>query len=223
MTTLITDSLPDQRVFLHNVSWDTYMRLMEDQASSSSPRFTYDNGALEIMTPLAIHERINRGLQVLVDCVAVEFDIEVDSLGSTTFSRRDLAQGFEADSCFYVQHESAVRGKDRIDLNVDPPPDIVLEIEITRGSLPKLPIFEQFEVPEVWRYEGSQVIILILDQEQSRDARPDGAGYHSVECSRAFPMITTGALTQAVARINAQSRTGWVREAREFAKALRAG
>jgi Uma2 family endonuclease len=219
--TTITDTLPDQRIFLHNVSWDTYMRLMEDQASSSTPRFTYDNGALEITMPLAIHERIILATQVLIDAVALEFEVDIEPLGSTTFSREDLFRGFEPDGCFYVQHAAAVRGKDRINLALDPPPDIVMEIEITRGSLPKLPIFERFGVPEVWQYDGSNVTFLILDPEQPVGARPFEAGYTSVERSLALPMITAAALTQVLSGFRRQTRAQWLRQAPSWAKALR--
>lgn len=129
-----------QTVILHGVSWKTYESLLADHTDRSVPRFAYDQGELEIVSPSPKHEKLNRGLALLVEVVAEEFGIDVYDLGSTTFKREDLERGFEPDSCFYVQNEERVRGKDRIDLETDPPPDLVIEIDITSPSLDKHPI-----------------------------------------------------------------------------------
>jgi len=83
------------------------------------------------MAPSAKHEEPNRALSLFVDLVTGEWDIELRRLGSTTFTRRDLSKGFEPDSCFYIQNVEQVRDKEEIDLTVDPPPDLVIEIDIT--------------------------------------------------------------------------------------------
>src|SRR5947209_15582485 len=111
----------DQRVVLRNVRWETYERLLADHQESSAPRFTFDRGTLEIMSPLPEHEEVNRALASLVENLLVEWRMSFRNLGSTTFKREDLGRGFEPDSCFYVQHANHVRGKARIDLTVDPP------------------------------------------------------------------------------------------------------
>src|SRR5215207_2585581 len=107
---------PEQRVTLHNVSWETYERLLADLGDSSAPRLTYDRGTLEIMSPSSEHERYNRTAAQIVEELAVELNINIDSLGSTTFRREDLDRGFEPDSCFYIRNVAGVRGKKRIDL-----------------------------------------------------------------------------------------------------------
>ncbi len=127
-------SVQEQRMVLYNVGWDTYERLLRDHTNAGAPRFAYDRGTLEIMSPLPEHERFNRAIQLLVPVIAEECGMEVYSLGSTTLNRADLQRGFEPDSCFYAQHAARVRGKDRIDLQVDPPPDLVVEIDITHPS-----------------------------------------------------------------------------------------
>src|SRR5437867_152246 len=137
----------EQRVVLHNVTWDTYERLLAEHAGRSAPRLTYDRGELEVMSPLPEHERLNRAIQLLVPLVAAEIGVKVYSLGSTTFRREDAQRGFEPDSCFYVQNLAAARGKRALDLAVDPPPDLMVEIDITSPSLPKLPIYAAFRVP----------------------------------------------------------------------------
>ena len=115
----------EQKVLLSNVSWETYERLLKDHLDSSAPRFTYDRGMLEILSPSSEHEKLNRHIAQLVLAVTEEMGIEAEDFGSTTFRREDLERGFEPDSCFYIQNEEQVRGKDRIDLTVDPPPDLV--------------------------------------------------------------------------------------------------
>src|SRR3954462_13121446 len=152
----------EHRVILHNTSWETYERLLADNENNSAPRFTYDRGELEIMSPSPEHEKFNRRIAQLVLAVSDELGIEAEDLGSTTFRREDLARGFEPDSCFYIQNEERIRGKGRIDLTVDPPPDLVIEIDITSPSFSKLPIYAQIGVPEVRRYDGERMTILVL-------------------------------------------------------------
>lgn len=119
---------------LHDISWETYDHLLVDHQNQSSPRFTYDRGTLEIMSPSVTHERLNRLIALLVEISAEELGIEIDDLGSTTFKREDLQRGFEPDSCFYIENLERIRGKSNIDLSVDPPPDLVIKVDITSSS-----------------------------------------------------------------------------------------
>jgi Uma2 family endonuclease len=198
-------SPPDQRMILHHVSWETYQRLLQDFENSSAPRLTYDRGTLEIMTPLPEHEGYGRFFEFVLAAVEEATGAKVYSFGSTTFSRDDLQQGFEADACFYIQNGSRVRGKDRLDLHVDPPPDLVIEIDMTHPSLPKLPIYAQVGVPEVWRYVAGAVEILVLDGEQ----------YVQVPSSRALPIVTAQMLTALVRASRGLSQAERLRLARE--------
>src|SRR3990172_2174285 len=141
----------DPQVVLANVSWETYEKLLEDLANSSVPHLTYDRGWLEIMSPTHSHEKFNRTLNLIVEIVAAELNVRVDVLGSSTFKRKDIEQGFEPDSCFYVASAKRIRGKKKLDLAVDPPPDLVVEIDITTSSIPKMPIFARFGGPEAWQ------------------------------------------------------------------------
>jgi len=155
-------SPPEQRVVLNNVSWETYERLLEEHLDCSAPRFTYDQGVLEIMSPSAEHEWYNQLVSDLVKLLARELRIDILSLGSTTFRRVSAKQGFEPDSCFYVTHVRAVRGNARVDLAVDPPPDIVVEVAVTHPSVSKFPLCAAFGVPEIWTYDGSRFAIYQL-------------------------------------------------------------
>ena len=147
----------EQRVVLNNVSWETYERLLEDYIDSSAPRFTYDQGVLEIMTPSAEHEWYNQLVSDLVKLLARDLRIDVLDLGSTTFKRAAAKQGFEPDSCFYVTHIQEVRGRERLDMAVDPSPDIVVEVVVTHPSVSKFPICAEFGIPEIWTYDGSRL------------------------------------------------------------------
>jgi len=150
-------SPPEQRVVLSNVSWETYERLLDDYLDSSSPRFTYDQGVLEIMTLSAEHEWYNQLVSDLVKLLARELRLDILSLGSTTFKLTWAKQGFEPDSCFYLTHIREVRGKERIDTAVDPPPDLVVEVAVTRPSVSKFPLYAALGVPEIWTYDGSRL------------------------------------------------------------------
>ena len=189
-TTTTTPDVANQQVVLSNMSWETYEMLLEDLAGRSAPRLTYDRGQLEIMSPTPEHERLNRMINLIVDIVAAELDIRVDVLGSTTFRRQDIDRGFEPGSCFYVAKADRVRGKKRIDLGKDPAPDLVIEIDITSSSIPKIPIFAHFGVPEVWQYDGSSL----------RMSKLEGNEYVSIDRSLAFPIITSRVLEDFLAK-----------------------
>jgi Uma2 family endonuclease len=123
------------------VSWETYERLLAEHEEGSGTRFTYDGGILEILVPSARHEKPNHILASLVEVLTEEMALNIERLGSTTLKRPDLLKGFEPDSCFYIQHADAILDKDEIDLTVDPPPDLVIEIDITSpltGQIPAL-------------------------------------------------------------------------------------
>ncbi len=200
----------EQKVLLSNVSWGTYERLLKDHQNSSAPRFTFDRGMLEIMSPSPEHEKLNRRIAQLVLAVTEEMDIEAEDFGSTTFRREDLERGFEPDSCFYIQNEEQVRGKDRIDLAFDPPPDLVIEIDITSPSINKLPIYARLGVPEVWRYDGGKLEILKLENDE----------YVESTESVALPSLTSSVLSQLVERSKSLRRTVWLREVREKVRGL---
>jgi Uma2 family endonuclease len=198
----------ERKVILHNVRWETYERLLAEQESSSGPRFTYDRGELEIMSPSTEHEEYNRTVALLVEIFAAEVGLDVRNVGSMTFRREDLERGFEPDSCFYVQNEERVSGKPQIDLAVDPPPDLVIEVDITSPSLNKLPIYAQIGVPEVWRYDGGRIAILRLER----------TGYSDAPVSATLPSLSSSALSDLVEKNKAMKRSVWIREVREWVR-----
>lgn len=155
-------SIPaEQRVVLENIRWSTYEAILDD-VDNRHGRITYDQGVLEIMSPSKLHEKITELIGRLILTFTEEMEIDVESVGSTTFKRQDLERGFEADKCFYIQHAKQVRVRDEIDLSVDPPPDLVIEVDISRTSMGKLTVFGAMAIPEVWRYDGQRLQIYRL-------------------------------------------------------------
>jgi Uma2 family endonuclease len=151
---------PGQRVLLRDVSWQEFEAILEDLGEHRAARLAYDRGTLEIMTPLPEHEDDKEIIGDLVKALLEELDIEFRSLGSTTFKNKEMAQGIEPDQCFYIQHEAAIRGKKRLDLTVDPPPDLALEIDVTSRTHPS--IYEALKVPELWRFDRGKLQINVL-------------------------------------------------------------
>ncbi|MGH2617983.1 MAG: Uma2 family endonuclease [Thermomicrobiales bacterium] len=210
MATTTATRPTEQQIVLHDVSWETYERLLIDHTDRSVPHFTYDRGKLEILAPSPEHEIIDRTLALLVELVAAEVLVDVINVGSMTFKRRDLERGFEPDSSFYIQNEERVRGLTQIDPAINPPPDLIIEIEITRSAIPKLPIYASMGVPEVWRWDGERVTILQLGDN----------GYVEVEVSAALPPLTSEILTRFLVASQTLRRTVWIRQVRDWARAL---
>src|SRR5947209_10864271 len=136
------------RVILRNISWETYERLLKDLENSSSPRLAYVEGVLEIMSPHLEHEGANNALATIVEITLEELDLDFENAGSTTFMREDLERGFEPDSCFYIQNVDRIRGKKKIDMHMDPAPDLLIEIDLTHDSLSKFALYAALKVPE---------------------------------------------------------------------------
>jgi Uma2 family endonuclease len=200
--------LPEQKVILKGVSWDTYERLLAEHEGESGTRFTYDSGILEILVPSARHEKPNRLLASLVEVLAEEMALNIESLGSTTLKRPDLLKGFEPDSCFYIQHADAMRDNEEIDLTVDPLPDLVIKIDITSPSLDKFPLYAAVGVLEVWRYDGTHVTIYRLAGER----------YVEVTHSVVLPLLANEHATRFLEERKQTPSTVWLRAVRAWAR-----
>lgn len=197
-----TKARGDQRIVLHNVSWETYERLLKERGESRVPRFAYDRGELEIMSPSTEHESISYYVGLLVAVFAREGGFGLFGAGSTTYNREDADRGFEPDQSFYIRNADRVRGKPRIDLSVDPPPDLVVEIDITSPSLTKLPIYARLGVPEVWRYDGDSFSVLVLEGEEYVEAGE----------SAVLPPLTGEALSYLIEQSRSLDIAAWLDE-----------
>jgi Uma2 family endonuclease len=161
-----TTKFAETRDVLQNISWQTFKAMLADMGSERNKKLAYDNGILEIMTPQMPHENSNRLIEGFVVVLCEEFGLEVKSTGSLTMTRDDLEQGAEPDSSYYIQNESLVRNQENIDLNTDPPPDLVLEVEYSRSKINKLMLYAAMGVPEFWRYNGTALRIYTLNNGQ---------------------------------------------------------
>jgi Uma2 family endonuclease len=203
-------SLPEQKVILNNITWGTYERLLADNQENSGTHFIYDNGRLEIMVLSSKHEKLNGTISLLVEVLAEEMGIDIAAFGSTTFQRQEWGKGFEPDSCFYIQNEERVAGKEDLDLTVDPAPDLIIEVDITSPSIKGFPIFAAFGVGEVWRYENSRLTFFKLE----------AGSYVETNESLALPKVTSDVLTEFIETSKTLKRTAWLRSVREWVRAI---
>ncbi|WP_416671752.1 Uma2 family endonuclease [Egbenema bharatensis] len=207
----VTLTPPLNGVVLRGIHWDTFQALVHDLESQPSKRLTYDNGVLEIRMPLPPHERYKKWLGRLVELVTEELEIEISSLGSCTWSRQDLQKGIEPDECYYIQNEAAVRGKDVIDLTIDPPPDLAIEVDKTSSSIDRLGIYAALGVPEVWRYDLQSVTLLVLRN----------GTYQTHDRSLALPIITAETLQTLLEQAAKMGETSWVKQVRQWVREQR--
>jgi len=183
------EHLPDgATLVIPQSSWDEYERLLEDLRDRPHLRVSYDQGRLEIMSPLPEHEEYGRFIDDLVRVFAHPRKMKVQKYGGATWKRQRLNRGVEPDCCYYVANALRVIGKRTIDLEIDPPPDIVVEIDITNESLSKFPIYGALSVPEIWRYDSKIVYFYELVKDR----------YREITESRAFPELTPAMLATAL-------------------------
>jgi Uma2 family endonuclease len=210
---MATVSAPiEQRFRLSAVPWDAYVKIGE--AIGERPiRINYDRGELEIMTVSPEHERNKKLLGRLIEALTEEMEIDVASGGSMTFQREDLLRGMEPDDCYWIANEPAVRGRIDIDFETDPPPDLALETEITRSVLDRLGILAALRVPEVWRWNGETLRVLLLSTEGK---------YVESEQSKAFPFLPIAELAKFLTQTEL-SETQMIRKFRAWVREQNAG
>ncbi|HAT15183.1 MAG TPA: hypothetical protein DCS91_17820 [Microcoleaceae bacterium UBA11344] len=195
-------------VLLTNISWQTYESLVNELAEQPGIRLTYDRGTLEIMTPSAPHEGNKQILGRFVETVTEELNIEIRSLGSMTCRREDLERGLEPDQCYYIENERLIRDVKQIDLNEYPPPDLVIEIDITSSSINRRELYASLGVPEVWRYDGSRLIFYQLE----------GQEYVEREVSPHFPFLSPSEIMGFVETQKDVGETSMIRGFRQWVR-----
>ena len=191
ISTAIPESKPkdiEPVIPLRGVSWQTYRKLMAEVGDDRGWRIAYDLGVLELRMPLLKHEAPKRLLENFIETVADELEMEILEAGALTLEREDLSRAIEPDSCFYVQNERRVRGKEDIKLPDDPPPDLAVESDYTSSSLNKLGIYASLGVPELWRYHNGKLLVYQLVKNS----------YQLSESSLVFPCLPVAEISPLI-------------------------
>jgi Uma2 family endonuclease len=169
----------ERRVVLKNINWQGYQQLLGILGESRSAKITFDRGVLEITMPLEEHEFSGRLIELFVRILVVELGLKIKTMGSTTLDRSDLDRGAEPDNAYYIQNQPLVAGR-KVDLAIDPPPDLVVEVDITHTDINKPALYASMGVPEFWRYDGREWRIYQLQ----------GTAYQEVANSPTFPIVS---------------------------------
>ncbi len=203
----IAHSAINQKLILQSISWDFYEQLLDEYKDSNALHFAFDNGVLEVEVPLFKHEHPTEILRDLVTNICVEKDINLLNAGKTTFRKRAKSKGVEADTAFYIKNESKVRGLLDLDLSKDPPPDLVIEVDVTSPSLDKFPIYAALGVSEIWLYKGEKVEFFKLHGEK----------YLPIKNSIALPSLSSEKATRFLQKGLNEVYNKWVKEVRKWA------
>ena len=198
----------EMRRVLYGVTWDDYLKLLE-ATPDLYLRHTYDDGTLEITSPRKDHDWVAKTIARMIETFAFAADLPIQSVGSMTLRAADGGRGIQPDQAYYFAHEPRVRGKDTYDPRHDPPPDLVLEVDVTSTSVPRMPVLAKIGVPEVWRLEKCRVRFYGLE--------PNGK-YEAVSRSLVFPFLRPADLMRYVNRRTAIGENAVVREFVEWAK-----
>jgi len=193
--------------FFEGVSWDDYeamLRIVGDRPI----RVTYDQGRMEIMSPPWTHGSPSFLLGAMVTVLAEELEVSYEPADTVTFRRRDMEKGAEPDKCFYFGENAArVRGKRDIVLPDDPPPDLVIEVDVTASSLERLPIFAALGIPEVWRLSARGLEFLHLQTH---------AAYRPGDRSLTFPSLAVSEAERSLNEGLDAEKAAWGRSFRAY-------
>jgi len=201
----------ESRTNLRAATWQQYVEL-RDSDEHRNTRMTFDRGRLELMSPSKLHERVGYLMGRCIDVWTEEKQIEVQSCRSTTFRRQDLLRGLEADNCYYIEHEPDVRDRDQVDLTIDPPPDLAVEVDVTARSIERMPIYAALGIPEIWSWREDKLLVLRLN--------PAGQ-YVEAPASLALPGFPCERLTELIKRRTSSGETTLMREFRAACQAPR--
>jgi Uma2 family endonuclease len=171
-------TIGEQRVVLRGLSWDAYLQILEALPQTRAARLTYDDGTLEITVPLEIHEFSRCLIERFVIALIELMGLRVKTMGSTTMNYPGRKKGAEPDNAYYIQNQPLVKGR-KVDFSQDPPPDLVVEVDITHTDIDKDRFYANLGVLEFWRFDGKILRILQLRAGE----------YMEVEVSPLFPLV----------------------------------
>jgi Uma2 family endonuclease len=206
----VTRVQPAPGVVLENVTWADYeaqLRIIGDR----HVRVNFDSGRMELMSPLRRHGNDGSLLSWMVQEIVLELDIQVEIADPVTLKRHDLEKGVEPDRLFYFGANAAkVQERREFDFTVDPPPDLVIEVDITSSSVPRLPIFAALGIPEIWRIDGDDELeFLHLQADGTYQARPQ---------SRAFPALRVSEASRFLEAGQGANKTAWIKTFRAYVR-----
>lgn len=168
----------EKRFLFRSLDWQRYQTLRQTLSQERNVHFTYMHGTLEVTMPLEIHKFSARMIELFIRILVVELGMKVKTMGSTTLDREILDRSAEPDDAYYIQNQPLVAGRN-VDLEEDPPPDLVVEVDITHTDINKLELYAAMGVPEFWRYNGETWQIYALQQNK----------YTEVDKSPTFPTV----------------------------------
>ncbi len=196
------------RFLLHGITWATYKHILEEQGERRI-RITYDRGELELMTLSYDHERRSHHLNRIVEELALELDLPIASAGSTTINLEAVDRGLEPDQCYYFANEPLIRGKTEIDLDIDPAPDLAIEVDISRSSINRLGIYAALGIPEVWRWSKGRLIVYHRQEDGTYAVRGE---------SLTFPFLPMADVDRLIREAETADQLGWMRSVRAWVR-----
>ncbi|MEL6136208.1 MAG: Uma2 family endonuclease [Cyanobacteria bacterium J06628_6] len=196
----------EQRVVLRSLTWQGFLSVRQSLSPDRNTRLTYAKGTLEITMPLEIHEFSARLIERFIAILVVELGMDMKTMGSTTLDRETLDRSAEPDDAYYIQNHSRVAGHE-IDLAIDPPPDMVVEVDITHTDIDKLRLYAAMGVPEFWRYNGETLRIYQLQKGVYQEVQHSPT-FPQVPKTRLYEFLATAQTTEAGAE---RALREWVR------------
>ena len=200
---------PPQHIVLDGISWSAYEMLLRD-LEGRRLRITYDCGRLEIMAVSHRHEYGKKLLARFVESMTLELDIPIHPGGSTTFKKELLKKGLEPDECYWIQNEPWMRNKWDFDIDLDPPPDLGVEVEVTRSILDRMGIYAALRIPEIWRFDGERLRVCVLGA---------NGKYKEKAKSLAFPFLPMKEIERFLLDTEADNHTALMRSFHDWVRA----
>ncbi|MBW4472949.1 MAG: Uma2 family endonuclease [Stenomitos rutilans HA7619-LM2] len=199
----------EKRITFRDLDWSSFKQIQQLLTERTRARFIYDNGVLEITRPLESHERYARLIELFIRILVVELGMKIKTMGSTTLNREDLLKSAEPDNGYYIQNYAMVADHE-IDLERDPAPDLVVEVDITNTDINKNRLYASMGVPEFWRFNGRawKILCLVDGHYVERDR---SSTFPSVQKTDLYQFLEAALLDEVSAEINFRQ---WVQQQR---------
>jgi Uma2 family endonuclease len=195
-------------IVVYDVDWVNYEKMLQI-IGDRRIHVTYDEGTMEVSMPSQEHEQAAQLLGFFVFQLADALDVDYESLGMTTWKKPNMEKGLESDQCYYIRNAAIVREKVELDLEVDPPPDLAIEVDITSSSLKRMGIYAELRVPELWRYDGRSMMMYQLQADHR---------YRQCETSLSFPALRPDDVARFIELGRTTAKRQWARAIRDWVR-----